>query len=204
MTVTSLLALFGAMFVLAAIPGPAVFTIVARSFANGFSRGANILLGVICGDFIFILLALFGLSALMDAMGSTFIVIKYLSACYLIYLGYKLFTSHKKSLDVENVEEASLAKDFFTGMFITLSNPKAILFYVSFFPAFINQGSVTLTDVILILLVTTAAFCIVNLYYAYLATKAKKLFKSDDTMTTINKIAGGIMIGAGVAIAAKA
>ena len=98
MSIVSLLTLLGAMMLLAIVPGPAVFAIIARSFSSGFSRGLYMILGMLLADYIFIVLALFGLSAISEIMGTAFFVIKYVSAVYLIWLGYKLLKTKATSI----------------------------------------------------------------------------------------------------------
>jgi threonine/homoserine/homoserine lactone efflux protein len=203
MTTTSLIALFGAMFLVAIVPGPAVFAIIARSFSSGFLRGVYMTMGIVLADYIFIILALFGLNALAEAMGATFFIIKYISAAYLICLGYKLLRSESSSIDIEAAKESSLFSSFMAGLLITLGNPKAILFYIGFFPAFVNVGEVATTDVLLIMGVATLAFGSVNLCYAYLAIRAQRVFKSPKAATIINKTAGTIMVSTGALIAAR-
>ncbi len=160
-------------------------------------------MGIVLGDYIFILLALFGLNALAEAMGATFFIIKYISAAYLIWLGYKLLRCEASSIDIETSKESSLFSNFMAGLLITLGNPKAILFYVGFFPAFVNVGEVATTDVLLIMGAATLAFGSVNLCYAYLAIRAKNVFKSPKAATVINKTAGTIMVSTGALIAAR-
>ncbi|NQZ07828.1 MAG: LysE family translocator [Algicola sp.] len=203
MTTTSLIALFGAMFLLAIVPGPAVFAIIARSFSSGFLRGVYMTMGIVLGDYVFIILALFGLNALAEAMGATFFIIKYVSAAYLMWLGYKLLRAKSSPIDIETSEESSLFSNFMAGLLITLGNPKAILFYIGFFPAFVNVGEVAITDVLLIMGAATLAFGSVNLGYSYLAIRAKKVFKSPKAATVINKTAGTIMVSTGALIAVR-
>ena len=76
MTLTSSLALFTAMIALALFPGPGVLVVISRTISLGFKQGLVTVIGILVGDFIFILLAIFGLSALADFMGSFFIIIK--------------------------------------------------------------------------------------------------------------------------------
>ncbi|GGQ17167.1 LysE family translocator [Shewanella litoralis] len=89
MAYQQIIALFFTMLVLAIVPGPAVFAVVSRSFSNGFSHGVAMTIGVLLGDFAYILLALFGLSAIANAMGPAFELIKYASALYLCWLGHQ-------------------------------------------------------------------------------------------------------------------
>jgi threonine/homoserine/homoserine lactone efflux protein len=203
MTTEGLFALFCAMLILALVPGPAVFAIIARSFTSGNLHALYMTAGIILGDYVFIILALFGLSALAEMMGTAFFIIKYLSAAYLIWLGIKLLRTKADSIEIEASKNVSLSANFFTGLFITLGNPKAILFYVGFFPAFINVSEVTLADTGLIMLAATLAFGSVNMGYSLLAVKAKSRFTSPNAVTVINKTAGTIMISTGALVALK-
>jgi threonine/homoserine/homoserine lactone efflux protein len=204
MSIDSLFALFGAMLILAIVPGPAVFAIIARSFSSGKLQAFYMTAGIVLGDYIFIVFALFGLSALAETMGTAFFIIKYFSAAYLIWLGIKLLRTKTESIDIEASENQSLISNFLTGLFITLGNPKAILFYVGFFPAFINVSEVTFYDIGLIMLAATVAFGSVNMCYALVAIKAKTTFKSANAAAMINKTAGCIMVSTGILVASKA
>ncbi|MEW6984147.1 LysE family translocator [Colwelliaceae bacterium 6471] len=204
MSIDSLFALFGAMIILAIVPGPAVFAIIARSFSSGKLQAFYMTAGIVLGDYIFIVLALFGLSALAEVMGTTFFIIKYLSAAYLIWLGIKLLRTKNNSIDIEASKDSSLISNFLTGLFITLGNPKAIMFYIGFFPAFINVSEVTFYDTSLIMLAATFAFGSVNMCYSILAVKARNNFKHPNATTVINKTAGTIMMSTGAIVAVKA
>ena len=204
MSTSSLIALFGSMLLLAIVPGPAVLAIIARSFSSGFLRGLYMTMGIVVGDYVFIILALFGLSTLAEIMGTTFFIIKYLSAAYLVWLGYKLLRSKASSIEIEDSQESSLFSNFLAGLLITLGNPKAILFYVGFFPAFISVDEVSSYDAVLIMAAATLAFGSVNLCYSFLAIKAKRVFKSPNASSVINKTAGTIMVSTGAFVAVKA
>lgn len=84
----SLMALLSTMFVLAIIPSPSVFAVIARSITSGFIHGVITTVGIIAGDFIFILLAMLGVWTLAETMASVFFLLKYLGSAYLIYLGH--------------------------------------------------------------------------------------------------------------------
>jgi threonine/homoserine/homoserine lactone efflux protein len=202
-SIDSIFTLFCAMLILAIVPGPAVFAIIARSFSSGKLQAFYMTVGIVLGDYIFIVLALFGLSALAEIMGTTFFIIKYLSAVYLIWLGIKLLRTSSDTVNIEASENSSLISNFLTGFFITLGNPKAILFYIGFFPAFINVSEVTFYDTGLIMLAATLAFGSVNMFYSFLAVKARNTFKSPHASSVINKTAGTIMISTGGLVAVK-
>lgn len=203
MSVDSLFTLFLAMLLWAIVPGPGVFAIIARSFSSGVLQGVYMTIGMVIGDYLFIMLAIFGLSAIAEIMGTTFIIIKYLSAAYLIWLGYQLLNTKANAIHIETSTDRALFSNFTAGLFITLGNPKALLFYIGFFPAFVDINNTTLFDVSLILMVATFAFGSVNLTYSLLAVKAKARFKSAKAITVINKTAGTLMITTGSTIALK-
>lgn len=204
MTITSMVSLFVALVILAIIPGPGVFTVVARSMASGFFHGLVTVFGIVFGDYIFIILSLYGLSALASTMSGVFTFIKYAGAVYLVWLGIKLLLKKYSSVEVKPIIELSFLSNFVAGLVTTLSNPKAILFYVSFFPAFINVKSVTVVEIWQLLLIATIAVGGVMAAYAYAASKASRLFKSSRAAKTLNVAAGSIMVGSGVLLATKA
>jgi threonine/homoserine/homoserine lactone efflux protein len=199
----SLLALFGAMLIVALIPGPAVFAVIARTFSSGFSRGLMMIIGITLGDFIFILLSLFGLSIIAEIMGTAFLIIKYVSAAYLIWLGITLIKSKVNAEDIKSSKESSLIANLITGLMVNLGNPKAIVFYIGLFPAFIDVNQVVTADVLAILGIATVAFGSVNICYALLALRAKKMLKTPNAASLINKAAGTIMVSTGALVAIK-
>ena len=204
MSFADLLALFGAMLIVAIVPGPAVFSVIARTFSSGFSRGLMMIVGITLGDFLFILLALFGLSIISEIMGTAFIFVKYISAAYLIWLGVKLLKTKVSAEDIQESKESSLIANLLTGLMINLGNPKAIVFYVGLFPAFINVNQVTTADVLSIMVIASVAFGSVNVCYALLALRAKRMLKNPNASSIINKTAGTIMVSTGALIAIKA
>lgn len=194
MTYSSAVLLFFAMAVLAAIPGVSVLTVSARSAAYGFKHGVFTTLGIVVGDTLFILLAIFGLAFLAASMNDLFVWVKYLGGAYLIWLGITLWKSSSKISAAENNIESSLLSSFLTGLLITLADQKAIFFYLGFFPAFLDLKNITLLDTSIIILITVIAVGGIKLVYAFLADKTKQLINSK-THQTIN-IAAGIIIAA--------
>lgn len=203
MTITAMLSLFAALVILAAIPGPGVFTVVSRSIASGFSHGLITVFGIVFGDYVFILLSLYGLSTLANTMGSLFAFIKYAGAAYLMWLGIKLLLAKHNSAEVKPIYELSFISNFTAGFITTISNPKAILFYVSFFPAFVNVQSVSFLQVSELLALATLAVGSVMAGYACTASKASKVLKNSKANKLLNITAGSIMIGSGTLLAAK-
>jgi len=204
MTFSSIAALFGVMVFGALIPGVSVLAVSARSAASGFIHGVFTTIGIVVGDIIFILLAIFGLSVLAETMGGLFVLVKYLGAAYLIWLGVALWRSNSKVVEAEEVIESSLLSSFLTGLFITLGDQKAILFYFGFFPAFVDLSAISYFDTSIIIVIAIIAIVGVKLGYAFMAVRASLFFKDSNAMKRINIAAGTMMIGVGIFLVARA
>lgn len=202
MTFSSIVALFGGMAVLAFIPSVSVLTVSARSAVYGFIHGVFTTIGIVVGDIIFIALAIFGLSVIAQTMGSLFVLVKYLGGAYLIWLGIRLWKSKSKAVQAEGMIKPSLLSSFLTGLLITLADQKAILFYLGFFPAFLDLSAISYLDASIIILIAIVAVGGVKLCYAYMADRACLLI-SFKTYQGINITAGIVMIAVGLFVMLK-
>ena len=130
MTIESILAFSAAMLILAISPGPGVFASVSQALSSGFRSSVGVIGGIIIGDLLFLLLAVFGLSALAYALGDLFFFIKLLGGAYLVWLGYRMWTKAPVQLkEGHGLERRNGWQRFLGGLVITLGNPKVILFY---------------------------------------------------------------------------
>ena len=197
MTWSSAIALFSAMMILAALPSVSALAVVTRSATFGFVHGVLTSVGIVAGDIIFILVAIGGLSLLVGLMGNLFVLIKYLGGAYLIFLGIRLYRSKPKDLEYEIVAQSSLLSSFLTGLLITLADQKATLFYLGFFPAFVDVSKLSTIDVGVIIAITIVAVGGVKLGYALIADRVGFLMKSRISQR-LNKIVGCVMIAVGV------
>lgn len=206
MGITEAISLFLVMVTLALIPGSSVALVVTRSVTHGIPNGISVSMGIVVGDLIFILLAILGLSVIAETMGWLFLTIKYIGATYLIWLGYTLLTS--KSMTTITVEKTNkrgnLAASFFAGLFLTLGDIKAIFFYVSLYPTFVNLETLHLSDVVMIMLVTIVTVGGVKIFYAFSANKIASMSKGYNLESKAKKAAGGFMVGAGSYLIVKA
>jgi threonine/homoserine/homoserine lactone efflux protein len=200
MTLVSASALFAAMLVLAAVPSTSVLAVSARSAAGGFGHGASAAAGIVVGDLLFVLLAVFGLALLVETMGSAFSLVKYLGAAWLIALGIAQWRSRGRSRQtVDEGAASSLLSSFMAGLLITLADQKAVLFYLGFLPAFVDLAALSAGDVAAIALITVLAVGGVKLAYAYVAGRARALL-GGGVADALSAVAAGVMIAAGVAL----
>lgn len=205
MTLFSMFALAGAMVLLAINPGPGVFATVSRALGNGFKNASFVVLGIIIADLIYLLSVVFALGFLANFLGDFFIFIEYIAGLLLVYVAYKIFKSKEHNNNIQAVEESSWQKNFLTGLIITLGNPRVILFYISFLPAFINLGSLNIIDIVLLCSIVTIVLSSVLLFYAYKASGSKNLFKNknkkikivdDNTTNVMQNIETSVVIRA--------
>jgi threonine/homoserine/homoserine lactone efflux protein len=202
LNVSKILALFGAMAVLAALPSVSVLAVTAKSVSSGFLNGVFTAIGIVVGDIIFILFAVFGLVLLVETLGSAFFLIKYVCGAYLIWLGVSLGRSRSQQMQHKEDTGSSLLGSFMTGLLIALGDQKAVLFYMGFLPAFLDLTKLTYTDISLLILVTLCAVGGVKIGYAYAADRAS-IFLGGRTLGAMNIVAACIMVMAGILIMAR-
>jgi threonine/homoserine/homoserine lactone efflux protein len=123
------------------VPGPAVVYIVTRSVSQGRAAGLVSVLGIHAGTIVFVAATSLGLSALLTASSTAFMVVKYVGAGYLIWLGIqKLRVRRDDDEQVVAVPTASLGRIFGQGVVVNLLNPKTLIFFTAFLPQFVEAG----------------------------------------------------------------
>jgi len=197
-------ALAGIMFLGALVPGVSVLAVSARAAALGFSHGLLTAAGIVVGDMVFILIAIYGLSVLADLLGSYFVLLKYAGGVYLIWLGSVLWRSKSKTDSIRVTGGNTMPSSFLAGLLITLADQKAVLFYLGIFPAFADLTALSVTDTGIILIIAMVAVGGPKLWYAFMADKAGLILKNARATSLMNQVAGGMMMGVGVFILAKA
>lgn len=204
MTVESGIALALATLVFALIPGPGISAVVAQSLARGFRAGASFTAGLACGDTIYLLTALFGMGWVAAQIGPYFVILKWAGAAYLIYLGVRCWLAKPPTGEAAACVESSFAgRSYLAGLCVTLGNPKAIAFYCGFLPGFVNMQALTASDVLLVVSIILPIILTVPMGYAWLASRGRSAIRSTRLWKAMNRTAGTVMIGAGVAVASK-
>lgn len=202
MAFTTLLAFAAAFFVFAASPGPDNMTIIARTLSHGAWSGIAYGAGTIAGILIFLALAAFGLSILAAGMGLLMTILRYAGAAYLIWMGIKLWTAAPIVPEMQPVRSRSgLLAIFVTGVTLNLGNPKMPLFYVALLPNVVGTD-IGPRDVGLLALVILAVEIVVVGGHVLVASRARQLLRTPRIIRRVNRTAGGVMIGAGVAVVA--
>lgn len=128
----------GAIFIIL-VPGPNTFFVLKTSIAGGLRNGYTAAAGVFIGDAVLMFLAYAGVATLIKTTPVLFNIVRYLGAIYLLWLGgkmlYSTFVQRTPPQSDDDVHKGGILK---RSLVLSLTNPKAILFYVSFFVQFID------------------------------------------------------------------
>lgn len=139
-----------ASFALLVIPGPAVLYIINRSITDGRNVALAAVVGLEIGNFMHVIAATIGLSAVIATSATAFSIVKWIGAVYLIYIGVRTLVKKPQAVAQIN-DQMSRRRAFTQGIVVNTFNPKVALFFLSFLPQFIdaNRGSTALQSLIL-------------------------------------------------------
>lgn len=189
------------ILVFLALPGPGTFALLTSTAKGGFRAGAAATLGLIMGDQVLLWAAVAGVAALLAAHPLVFHAIQYAGAAYLAWIGLKLIFAKEGGASPIHIEPRRYLHQAFL---ITLLNPKAIVFYMAFFPLFINpathQGGVTFAAMAVTIAVITLVYCLTLCAFAGLVTQQVKAHTR--LAKALERIAGLFLVGFGIRLAA--
>jgi threonine/homoserine/homoserine lactone efflux protein len=195
--VTDFTAFCATILLFLALPGPGTFALLTSTAKGGFAAGAAATAGVIAGDQVLLWLAVGGVAALLAANPSAFQAVQYLGAAYLGWIGLRLLFARPGSTSPIHIEPRQYARQAFL---ITLLNPKAIIFYMAFFPLFIDpsahQGMLTFVVMAATIATITALYCLVLCAFANAVSTQVKQHRQ--LAWVLEKLAGVFLIGFGI------
>lgn len=201
LTLASATTLFATMLVLAVVPSLSVVTVTARAAAHGFPHGAAAAAGIVVGDLLFILVAVLGLTALAASFDGALAALKYVGGVYLIWLGVRFWRAGPVQI-VSGAAQARISASFFAGLLLTLGDQKAILFYLVFFPAFVDLALLSIPDIAAILVIAAVAVGSAKLAYAAVAAHTGELV-GPRAGAFLNRLAAGLLVLVGGFLIAK-
>ena len=174
------------------VPGPGVAAVVARALGGGFRGAFPMVLGILAGDLVYFVFAVFGLAAVATLFGPVFVVIRWAGAAYLLYVAYRFWTARPGAEQMKPKNESAV-KTFLAGFSLTMGNPKTIVFYLAILPTVIpldQMNPLAFTELTVIVVVV---LLIIGCGYAWLASAAREMFKSPKALGRLNKTAGAMM-----------
>ena len=155
------------------------------------------------GEIIWLTCAVAGLSYIAQTFFWAFNVIKYLGAGYLLFLAYKMWTAPVDTKEAVMPVAEKPWRMFFTGLAVSLGNPKIMIFYVAFLPSIIDLAMVTPFVWMELTLTLGLALMAGDFIWVLLASQARRWLKSPRAVKLANRISATVMGGAAAAIAAE-
>jgi threonine/homoserine/homoserine lactone efflux protein len=175
------------------VPGPGVAAVVARALAGGFRAAFPMVLGILAGDLIYLIFAVFGLAAIAHYFNAVFIVIRFAGAAYLLYIAWKFWSAKPGSEQIGPKSESTPFKTFLAGLSLTMGNPKTIVFYLALLPTVVPLDQITPLAFTELTAIVVVVLLLIGCGYAFLAARAREFFKSPKAIRRLNKTAGVMM-----------
>lgn len=189
-----------AIIVFLLIPGPGNLALITSTSKGGLRGGMGATLGVMVGDQILMWMAVAGVAAVLTAYPAAFSAVQWLGAAYLAYLGVRMLLAKPGDAPVLNIRAGHYIRQ---ALMITLLNPKAIVFYMAFFPLFVDPAAHPTLATFAFM-----AFTIAVLTFAYAAAVvlmthflAARLRANPLIGRLMEKLAGVFLIGFGIKLA---
>ena len=200
MDLFTLLSLTFATFVYAISPGPGLFAVLAISTRYGSIPAIWLSLGHTIGDIIYVALAMLTLNVLSEVISNSMLYVKILGASYLIYIGYQQWRSKGISFEQSSQKNSTL-KLLMAGFVVGVTNPKTIIFYLSFLPIFIDLNNLTVvTEIEVISVIGFTVFFVLSLANI-MGIKLRKHIENPIIIKRVNELTGITMILVGCFVA---
>lgn len=188
------------------IPGPTILLVIGQALRHGRRSARWTVPGVALGDFTAMTLSLLGVGTLLATSAVLFTAVKWLGAAYLVYLGLKMW---RAPVAVPPAESSAVPGGALRGwplawqsFAVTALNPKSLAFFVAFLPQFLDPDRPVVPQ-FAVMEATFLTLAVLNaLAYAMLAGSARRAVRNPAVARLVNRVGGGLMIGAGAMMAA--
>jgi threonine/homoserine/homoserine lactone efflux protein len=184
-------------------PGPDMLYVITRGMTYGPRAGVLSASGVICGILVHTSAAAFGLTLIFQLSTFAFLIVKYVGAIYLIYLGIKAW-QEKSIFRVQAVSGAvSSYRLFWQGVLSNVLNPKIAIFFLAFLPQFVDKGGSQVTLQLIVLGLTFALLGLVFLWVVGYSsgTLGSWIMHRPQVAQFLGRLSGGILVGLGIRLA---
>lgn len=195
-----------ALAVLVFTPGPVVVATIAKTLASGWRTAMPLAAGVSLVDILWPLLAILGLSALVQANAELLQWMRYVGGAILIWMGWRLIVGSKDMLRTDpdpSLMRRNAWQGFLAGLLVNLGNPKSIVFFIGILPNLFDITTLTGLDIIVILTLSAVVPFLGNVVWALAAQRARRFLTSAKAVKRVNQASGGALAGAGAVIAAS-
>lgn len=192
----------GALLILFLTPGPVWVALIARGLSGGFHAAWPLALGVVVGDVLWPLIAILGVTWLVDQVSWFMDALKWLAVGMFLIMGVALIRHADRQLSENSkLTRPGMWAGFLAGLAVILANPKAILFYMGVLPGFFDLTKINWVDIAMICALSFAVPLIGNLILATSVDKVRGLLKSPSSLRRLNVFSGGLLIAVAAVIA---
>jgi len=192
----------GALLILFLTPGPVWAALIARAMSGGFHAAWPLALGVVVGDVLWPILAIFGVTWIANVYADFLIVLRYAGALILAVMGLQLIRHSRAKIEkLGRLTAPGKWAGFTAGILVILGNPKAILFYMGILPGFFDIESLGGWDIVMIAALSMVVPLFGNVLMALFIDRAREMISSPAALARINRVSGVALILVGVVIA---
>ena len=193
------LAFVGTVAVLALTPGPSVLLATSNTINYGMNKSTGTILGDLSANLIQIILASIGLASIISASAELFGILKWGGVFYLIFIGVKkiFFNPATFQFDTE-LKPKSFKALYAQGFFVSASNPKAVIFFATLFPLFIDVHESFVLQIVVLALTFLVIDGISLLVYSSFANRIKSFLQNSRKVHMQNKIVGSLQVLSGL------
>ncbi len=188
-----------ATVLLALFPGPNMALIVSNSVSHGTRWGLLTLAGTSTALAIQLAFVAVGMSTLLVAAGEWFSVLRWVGAAYLVWIGIQTFRAPPPELAPAAVRGRSVRRTIGRGMFVSLTNPKVLLFFGAFFPQFVSPHRPLAMQLVVLSVTFLVIVSALDSIWAMLAGRMRGWIARRGRL--LNRVSGGMLVGAGVGLA---
>jgi threonine/homoserine/homoserine lactone efflux protein len=177
----------------AAIPGPAQGALLGQVVSRGARSTLPFIAGMVLGNAVWLLVATLGLAALALQFEYVFIAVKWLGVAFILFIAWSLWS--KSTEHAPALPERSASRGILSGAVLTLSNPKAVVFFGAVLPQAFDLTALSWSEIIFITALGVGIDLCIQLAYLVTASRIKLAIQSPKAMKRLNRTSAGVMTG---------
>lgn len=195
--------------VMCMIPGPAVLLVVSIGLTRSQAESMRVGLGVLAANAFYFLLSATGVGALLAASHEAFMLLKWFGAVYLFWLGARMLFAGSRTRTPRQAGVRSAVEDspgpghrtLIQGFVTQAANPKALIFFLSLLPQFVNPAAPLLPQITLLAVTSIGIEFVILSAYATLASRAATAAGADRFGPVVERVGGTLLVGAAIGLA---
>jgi threonine/homoserine/homoserine lactone efflux protein len=185
------------------MPGPGVLMTLTNALRFGLHGSLGGILGIASGALVVATISSTSLGLLLASSALAFTVIKWMGAAYLVYLGLRLWRSPTLGLAPGEARPASFGRRFAEGLSLQFTNPKAIFFFLSVLPQFIDPAGPRTQQFVVLVLSYSVLVVLIHTLYALGAQRVRGWLSTARGQRTLGRLGGATFVAFGVGLASS-